>query len=122
MRQEDEQDGSCNPDGGVGGQQADGEGRPAHQGEGEDQYSAAAELVSQVAAPDGPERAENETDSGGGKCYEGCRGSLERGEVELGEDEGGGVGVDEEVIPFDRRADCRCPGDPPVFRGERMVF
>ena len=103
--QRDEQDRGPHADLGVGGQQADEGGGQAQADQREGQDELAAEAVAEVAGDDRAERADEEGDAEGDP-----RGDLgavlaHRLEEEGGEDECGGLGVDEEVVPLDRGAD-----------------
>jgi hypothetical protein len=103
--QGDEQDRRPHPDGVVGGEQPDADGRRAHEGHRDDQHGLAAGPVTEVPhdrTADGPGE---ETDGQRGEGREGAGEIAVAGEELRAEDERGRRAVDEEVVPLDRRAD-----------------
>ncbi|CVN06946.1 Uncharacterised protein [Streptococcus pneumoniae] len=103
--QRDEQDRGPHADLGVGGQQADEGGGQAHADQREGQHELAAEAVAEVAGDDRAERADEEGDAEGDPCGDLGAALAHRLEEEGGEDECGGLGEDEEVVPLDGGAD-----------------
>ncbi|MDT4836226.1 hypothetical protein FQZ97_699140 [compost metagenome] len=101
--QADQDDRRRHTDGGVSGQQADGEGGQAHQQDGDQEGVLAADHVAEAAEHQRPERANQEA---GGECHQGedeGRGVVDPGE-ELLADDGGQGAVEKEVVPLEDRA------------------
>ena len=108
--EEDEEGGREDADLGVGGQEADGERREAHQEHAEDEHVLAAVGVAPVAEDEGADRAGDVADAVGGERGDDRRPRVFRGEEDLREDEGRGRRVDEEVVVLERRADPAAGG------------
>ena len=102
---EDQQDGSQDADGLIGGHQADAYRGYAHDLQGQDQHLLAAQLVTEVAEDDTPKRTGHETHGKGGEGQDRAHRRVEVREVDLVEDDAGHDTVQEKVIPFDDRAD-----------------
>jgi hypothetical protein len=100
-----EQDRGGHADGGVGRDQADGEGGDAHQQQGEDQHLLAAEHVAEVADDDRADGAGHVRDAEGGQREQDAGGRLALGEEHLREHQPGGGAVDEEVVVLQHAAD-----------------
>jgi hypothetical protein len=92
-------------DGGVGGQQSDGDGRDAHGGERDDEGGFAADAVSEVAEEGGTDGTGEERDAEGGKGGEAGGGGIGCRKEERREDEDGGGSEDVEVEELDGGAD-----------------
>ena len=92
-------------DGGVRRQQADREGRDAHQEERSDEHLLAADPVTEVAEDDAAEGAGDEAERVGAEGQQGRGGGLALGEEQRAEDERRGRAVEEEVVPLDGGAD-----------------
>ena len=106
--QQGEQDRCGHADHRVVRQQADERGRGAHEDEREDEHLLPPDAIAEVAGDDRPERPEEERDAQrrpGHDLAERRTVRGQRAEVLGGEDEAGGLGVDEEVVPLDGRAD-----------------
>src|SRR5699024_11578533 len=98
--QEDEEDRSGDTDTRVGGQHSDEGGCHAHEDEGEHEDQAAPIAVAEVPGEKCTERAEQEADPHGGEREDLAHTGARRFEEEFAEDEAGGGGVDEEVVPL----------------------
>ena len=98
-------------DGGVRRQQADGEGRGAHEEERRDEHLLAPDLVTEVAEDDAAEGAGDEAERVGAEGQQGRGGGLALGEEQRAEDERRGGAVEEEVVPLDGGADQRGEDD-----------
>ena len=109
--QEDEQDRREDAGLGVGRQQADGEGRAAHQADGDKEGRLAPDAVAHRAEDDRAQRPEGEADREQGQRGDQRGGRVEPGEEHLGDDRGQAA-EDEEVIPFERRPGRRGDDDP----------
>ncbi len=99
--QEHQQDRGEDSDLFVGRQQADGEGRAAHQADGGEEGRLAPDPVAHRAEDDRAQRPEGEADREQRQCGDQRRSRVEPGEEHLGDDRGQRA-EDEEVIPFER--------------------
>ena len=118
--QRNKEDRGPHADGGVGRQDADEKGRHAHEDERENEHGLAAEPVAEVSGDGRAERPEEERDS------DGCEGDKAAGggarvlnegvEEQRREDDGGRIGVNEEVVPLDCSANESAEGNPAVLR------
>jgi hypothetical protein len=101
--QDDQQDRGNDPGAGVGRQQADGEGRSAHQADRGEEGRLAPDAVAHHPEQDRAERAKREARGEQPKRGDQRRGRVEPGEEHFGNDLGEAA-EDEEVIPFERRS------------------
>ena len=92
----------------VGRHEGDQEGRDAHAQQRGDQRRLAADAIAVMAEYRGADRAADEADEISAEGGERRRQRIFVGEVELAEDQSGRGAVDEKIVPFDGRADCRC--------------
>jgi hypothetical protein len=90
---------------GVGREHADQGGGDPHQDEAEHQQPLAADPVAEMAEHDASHRPRHEAERVGGEGEQGAGQRIEFGEEELVEDERRGRAVEEEIVPFDGRAD-----------------
>src|SRR6185436_424615 len=110
---DDEQDAGPDADRLVGGQAADEEGRDAHDEQAGDENWFAAEFVTEVAADDAAEGADQEADAQGGEGQQGGGKRVGAGEEVGAEVQGGGGAVADEVVGLDGGPDARADGDLP---------
>ncbi|CUI51816.1 Uncharacterised protein [Achromobacter xylosoxidans] len=103
--QQQQQGGGPQAGAGVAGQQADADRGQAHDDQGGHQRLLAADAVAQVAEDDAAQRARQEAGRKGAERGHGADERIGRGEEDLAEHQGGGGGVDVEVIPLDGGAD-----------------
>src|SRR5436309_3226763 len=75
-----------------------------------------------MAEDDAAERPGEEADGIGGERRHRARERVERGAKQLVEDQGGGRPVQEEIVPFDGRADKAGEHQPPDRRRGPYVF
>jgi hypothetical protein len=102
--QQDQQQGCGDPDRGIGRQQADARGRAAHQGDRHQERIFAAEPVAEHAEQDRAHRAHAEADAEGGERDQQRYRAVARRE-EILADDARERAVDEEVVPFEHRAE-----------------
>jgi hypothetical protein len=89
----------------VGRQQADADGRQAHEHEGSDDSVLSSELVTEMTEDNAAERTGNEADGEGREGRQCAHRWADVGEEEMPEDERRGGAVDVEVEPLDGGAD-----------------
>ncbi len=94
---------------GVGREEPDRRGGAAHQADGDEKGVFAADAVAEPAEQEGAEGPDPETGTEGGEAGEGRGGWVVGGEEQAAE-QGGEDAVDEEVVPFEHRAQ-RAGGD-----------
>jgi hypothetical protein len=102
--QDHEQDRREHPDRRVPGQQADREGRHAHQQQAEHEQLLAPDAVAEVAEHEPAERPRHEADGEGRQRLERPGRGVGGREEDRGEDDRGRHPVEEEVVPLDRGA------------------
>jgi len=110
--EQQQQDRRPNARAGVGRQQADQECGDTHDQERENEYRFATDTVPIVAEDDAPDRTREKTDE---ECRVRQQRSCQRVEIrkeQLVENDRRDYAIEEEVIPFDRRADRTCESDP----------
>ncbi len=107
-------------DGRIGRQQADHEGRDAHQQHGHQEGVLASPQIAHAAEDDGPERTHGET-GGEGHQGEDEAGGLVHAREELGGDDRGQRAVKIEVVPFDDGADGGGENHQPVVLVDRVL-
>ena len=105
---------------GVAWQHADQRGGATHQQQRENQNGAPAQPVAEMSGQEGAERAEEEADTDGGEGHEQPDSRACRLEEQVGEDQPCRRCIDEEVIPFDGRADDGGDGHAPLDGRSRM--
>ena len=103
--QQHEQDGSCDADLAIGGQQPDAKGGHAHDHEGGHQHGLAPQLVAIMAEHDASQRPGDEAHRIGGKRRRRTRHRVEIGKEQLVEHQCRRRAVQEEIVPFDGGAD-----------------
>jgi hypothetical protein len=108
--QDDEEHGGKNADVLVGGQEADGHGREAHQEQAREQHRLAAVGVAVVAEDEGPDRPGDVAHAIGRQRRHDGECGVALGEEELREDQRGRGRVDEEIVELKRRADPAAGG------------
>jgi hypothetical protein len=111
--QHDERDGGPWPDLFIGGQQADQEGRDAHDHERQHEHGLPSDLVPVVADDDAPERPGEESDRVGAEGIERPHQGVGVREEQAVEDEGRSRAVEKEVVPLDRGPNQAGQGDEP---------
>ena len=97
---------------GIGRQQADQHRRHAHQDQAQHQQPLAADPVAEMAEDDAADRPRDEAERIGGEGEQGAGQRIVGGEEQPVEDQGGGRAVEEEIVPFDGRADRGSPSPP----------
>ncbi len=116
--QQDQQDRRGHADGLVGRQDADEGGRQTHTDQGDHEDGLASVPVAEVAGDDRTQGAEQEADADRGPGEDlGEVVAADGVEEQWCEDEGRGLGVDEEVVPLDGGADEGSGKDPLLFAG-----
>ena len=104
--QRDQNDGSRGADGGIGRQQADDEGRQAHDEDGHQEGVFATDHVTQAAEHQRAEGAHDETGSEGQQREDECRAGIQSREELLGNDRGQRA-VKVKVVPLEHGAEGR---------------
>jgi hypothetical protein len=113
--------GAAAADGGVAGQQADEEGRQAHDQDGDEEGVLAADEVAEPAEEQRAERTHKEA-RGEGEQREDISGVDVEGAEELRADHHGERAVKIEIIPFENGAERRGENDPLLLRRHRPDF
>src|SRR5262249_11807718 len=104
--QHSERDAAPDSDRIVSGHECDEEGRDTHEHQRCDQRRLATDAVAVMAENRSPDRARGEADEIGAEGQQRCGGRIVVREIKLAEHQSGSGAIEEEIVPFDRGADC----------------